>query len=360
MSTILIILPTVLLFVVLGVWVERKVAGFIHDRVGPDETGYKGLLQTVADGLKLLQKEQIVPFTADKAMFVAAPVIIFIAVFAAFATIPLAPELVGANMKIGVFYLLAIVSLDVLGYMMAGWASANKFSLYGAMRAVAQIISYEVPVSLLVLSVVMVSNSLDLQEIVMQQGILSEDIQYLFGLKVLGVQINHIGGFLMWNVFRYPPLMLGVIAFFIASLAEANRAPFDIPEAESEIIAGFQTEYSGFRWSVIMLSEYAMMLLVAFLGVILFLGGWNTPLPNMGGLKLAEWTTGTSGEFSGYAWGISWLYMKAFVWIFLQMWVRWTYPRLRVDQLMYLCWKVLTPFALLLVLLAGVWRLLMI
>lgn len=360
MSTILIILPTVLLFVVLGVWVERKVAGFIHDRVGPDETGYKGLLQTVADGLKLLQKEQIVPFTADKAMFVAAPVVIFIAVFAAFATIPLAPELVGANMKIGVFYLLAIVSLDVLGYMMAGWASANKFSLYGAMRAVAQIISYEVPVSLLVLSVVMVSNSLDLQEIVMQQGILSEDIQYLFGLKVLGVQINHIGGFLMWNVFRYPPLMLGVIAFFIASLAEANRAPFDIPEAESEIIAGFQTEYSGFRWSVIMLSEYAMMLLVAFLGVILFLGGWNTPLPNMGGLKLAEWTTGTSGEFSGYAWGISWLYMKAFAWIFLQMWVRWTYPRLRVDQLMYLCWKVLTPFALLLVLLAGVWRLLMI
>lgn len=349
-----------LLFVVLGVWVERKVAGFIHDRVGPDETGYKGLLQTVADGLKLLQKEQIVPFTADKVMFVAAPVVIFIAVFAAFSTIPLAPELVGANMKIGVFYLLAIVSLDVLGYMMAGWASANKFSLYGAMRAVAQIISYEVPVSLLVLSVVMVSNSLDLQEIVMQQGILSEDLQYLFGLKVLGVEVNQIGGFLMWNVFRYPPLMLGVIAFFIASLAEANRAPFDIPEAESEIIAGFQTEYSGFRWSVIMLSEYAMMLLVAFLGVILFLGGWNTPLPNLGSLKLAEWTTGVSGEFSGYAWGIGWLYMKAFVWVFLQMWVRWTYPRLRVDQLMYLCWKVLTPFALLLVLLAGVWRLLMI
>lgn len=339
---------------------ERKIAGFIHDRVGPDETGYKGLLQTLADGLKLLQKEQIVPIGADRIMFVAAPVVIFIAVFAAFATIPLAPQLIGAGMKIGVFYLVAIVSLDVLGYMMAGWASANKFSVYGAMRAVAQIISYEVPVSLLVLSVVMLSNSLDLQEITHQQGLLSADTQYLFGLKVLGVKINEVGGFLMWNVFRFPPLMLGVVAFFIASLAEANRAPFDIPEAESEIIAGFQTEYSGFRWSVIMLSEYAMMLLVAFLGVILFLGGWNTPLPNIGDFKLAEWTTGVPGAFSGYAFGIFWLYLKAFAWVFLQIWVRWTYPRLRVDQLMYLCWKVLTPFALLLVLMAGVWRLLMI
>lgn len=360
MSTILIILPTVLLFVVFGVWAERKIAGFIHDRVGPDETGYKGLLQTFADGLKLLQKEQIIPNGADKMMFVAAPVVIFIAVFAAFSTLPLAPELVGAGLKIGVFYLMAIVSLDVLGYMMAGWASANKFSLYGAIRAVAQIISYEVPVSLLVLSVVMLSNSLDLQEITMQQGLLSRDVQYLFGLKVLGVTVNDIGGFLMWNVFRFPPLMLGLVAFFIASLAEANRGPFDIPEAESEIIAGFQTEYTGFRWSVIMLSEYAMMLLVAFLGVILFLGGWNTPLPNIGSVRLAEWTTGVPGALSGYIFGMTWLYLKVFAWVFLQMWVRWTYPRLRVDQLMYLCWKVLTPFALLLVLLAGVWRLLMI
>ena len=360
MITILIILPTVLLFVVFGVWAERKIAGFMHDRVGPDEVGFKGLLQTIADGLKLLQKEQIIPNGADKAMFVAAPVVIFVAVFAAFATIPLAPQLVGAGMAIGAFYFMAIVSLDVLGFLMAGWASANKFSLYGAMRAVAQIISYEVPISLLVLSVVMISQSLDLQEIIMQQGILSTQVQYFLGLKALGWQLNEVGGFLMWNIFRYPLLIPGLLAFFIASLAEANRAPFDIPEAESEIIAGFQTEYTGFRWSVLMLAEYAMMLLVAFFGTILFLGGWNTPLPNIGIAKLAIWTTGESGELSGYIWGIVWLYSKAFVWVFLQIWVRWTYPRLRVDQLMYLCWKVLTPFALILVLIAGVWRLLMI
>ena len=162
----------------------------MHDRVGPDETGFKGILQTIADGLKLLQKEQIIPKGADKAMFVAAPVVIFVAVFAAFATIPLAPQLVGSGMAIGAFYFMAIVSLDVLGFLMAGWASANKFSLYGAMRAVAQIISYEVPISLMVLSVVMISQSLDLQEIIMQQGILSTQTQYLFGLKALGVAVK--------------------------------------------------------------------------------------------------------------------------------------------------------------------------
>lgn len=342
-------------------WAERKISGFIHDRVGPDEVGPKGLLQTFADGLKLLQKEQIIPTGADKLMFTVAPVVIFLAVFAGFAVIPIAPDLVGSGISLGVFYILAITSLDVLGYLMAGWSSANKFSLYGAVRAVAQIISYEVPVSLIVLSVVMISQSLDLQEITTQQGVLNEGESYLFGVHSFEIEVQNTGGIFMWNIFRYPLLIVGMIAFFIATLAEANRAPFDIPEAESEIIAGFQTEYSGFRWSIIMLSEYAMMLLVAFLGSILFLGGWNTPFINFSeNMPLADWTTGVAGTMSGYVWGIFWLYSKAFLWVFVQIWVRWTYPRMRVDQLMYLCWKVLTPLGLILVLFAAVWRLLMI
>ena len=360
MIAFLVILPLILTYALLGIWVERKLAGFIQDRPGPLEVGPFGLLQTLADILKLIQKEEIFHGRISKKMFMLAPLVIFISIIASFATIPLAGDFVGSGMYVGVFYLMAIVSLEIFGFLMAGWSSNNKFSLFGAMRAAAQMISYEVPVGLIVLSVAMIAQSLDLQEITVQQGVFYEETNYLFGLRAFGIDVSNIGGFLTWNIFRFPLLFVGLIMYFIGTLAEAGRAPFDIPEAESEIVAGFLTEYAGFRMAIIMLGEYAVMLLTAFLGVVLFLGGWNTPLPNIGSFALADWTSGSFGELSGILWGAFWLVLKAFVWVFVQMWVRWTYPRLRVDQLMYLCWKVLTPASLIIVLVAGVWRLLMI
>lgn len=360
MSTILFFLPFLLLFTVLAVYAERKVSAFIQDRYGPMEVGYYGILQTVADLLKLLQKEDIVPKAANRKLFLTAPVLIFVFLFAGFAVLPVTSSWQGAPIQTGVFYLLAIVSLDVIGIVMAGWGSNNKYALLGAMRSAAQIISYEVPLTLSVLSVVVICQTLDLQEMSLQQGIWSNDTNYLFGIKALGIDVTHVGGFLTWNVVRMPLLFFAWLIFFIASLAESNRAPFDLPEAESELVAGFQTEYSGFRWSVIMLAEYGMMLLVSFLGVILFFGSWNTPLPNIGVVKLADWTTGEPGTLYGTLWSAFWLISKAMTMVLIQMWVRWTYPRVRIDQLMTLGWKYLTPVALVILLLSGIWRLLMI
>jgi NADH-quinone oxidoreductase subunit H len=317
------------------------------------EVGKYGFLQTLADILKLLQKEDIVPLLADRKLFLFAPFLVYTAVFAGFAVIPLSTDLVGSGAEVGVFYLLTFVSLDIIGLLMAGWGANNKFAMYGAIRSVAQIISYEIPLGLSVLCVVVVTQSLDLQEISFQQGILNttDEKSYLLGLA--WVEVTHWGGIFTWNIVRVPALFFVFIIFFIASLAECNRTPFDLPEAESELVAGFQTEYSGMRWAFLMLSEYGMMLLVSFLASILFLGSWNTPLPNLGDFKLAEYTT-------GFGWGIFWLFSKAFVLIFIQMWIRWTYPRLRVDQLMTLCWKYLTPFSLLLLILCTIWRLVLV
>lgn len=345
------------LFALVGVYTERKVSAFIQDRMGPTEVGRFGMLQTIADILKLLMKEDIVPNQSDKLIFKLAPLIIFVSVFAGFAAIPITPSLVGANIEIGLFYILAIISLDVIGILMAGWSSNSKFPLLGAMRSVAQIISYEIPIGLSILAVVMISQSLDLQVISFQQGIYYDNKNYLFGLKATGINTTEVGGFLTWNIFRVPFLLIGFVIYFIASLAECNRAPFDIPEAESELIGGFHTEYSGLRWAFMMLAEYGMMLLTSFLAVILFLGSWNTPLPNFGVIALADWTSGEPNTIYGNITAIFWLFSKTFLLVFVQMWVRWTYPRLRVDQLMYLCWKVLTPFALLIIFLAGIWRL---
>ncbi|CAN5233067.1 NADH-quinone oxidoreductase subunit NuoH [soil metagenome] len=371
MITFAFFLLFLLIFTVFAVYAERKISAFIQDRMGPMEVGYYGLGQTVADLLKLLQKEDIVPAAADRKIFLVAPLIIFTAVFAGFAVLPLTSSIAGSAAEVGVFYLLAIISLDVIGILMAGWGSNSKFSLFGAMRSVAQIISYEIPLGITVLCAVMIAQSLDLQEVSFQQGIWinypaaqaggsATEANYLFGLKALNIDVTNIGGIFTWNIFRMPLFFLVYLIFFIASLAECNRAPFDLPEAESEIIGGFHTEYSGFRWAFVMLAEYGMMLLVSFLGVILFLGSWNTPLPNIGGLELATWTSGTPGTVAGNLWSAFWLISKALLIIFVQMWVRWTYPRLRVDQLMTLGWKYLTPAALVLLMLTGIWRLLMI
>lgn len=367
MSTFLFFLPFLLLFTVFAVYAERKISGFIQDRLGPMEVGHYGLLQTVADLLKLLQKEDIVPLKADRLLFLLAPVIIFVAVFAGFSVIPLSSGWEGSTTEVGVFFLLAIVSLDVVGILLAGWGSNSKFSLFGALRSVAQIISYEIPLGLAVICVAVTCQSLNLQEISYQQSIwinlfpsAADHTNYLFGLKSLNIDVTEWGGIFSWNIFRSPFLMVVFLIFLIASLAECNRAPFDLPEAESELIGGFHTEYSGFRWSIIMLSEYGMMLLVSFLASILFLGSWNSPLPNIGSLELATYTNGYPGTIAGHLWGAFWLISKTLFLVLIQMWVRWTYPRLRVDQLMTLSWKYLTPASIILIFVCSVWRLLMI
>jgi NADH-quinone oxidoreductase subunit H len=311
------------------------------------------LAQTIADLLKLIHKEDIIPARADRGLFKMAPFVIFVAVFAGFSLLPVAPGWHGSNAPTGIFALLAIISLDVIGIIMAGWSSNNKYSVLGSFRAAAQIISYEVPLGLSVLCVCMVCQSLNLQTIATQQGIFAESSVYFFGI----LNVTEIGGFLSWNVFQAPILFIAWIIFFIASLAESNRAPFDLPEAESELVAGFHTEYTGFRWAIIMLGEYAMMLLVSIIGVVLFFGGWNTPLPNIGQLQLATWTQGQPGELSGFALGAFWLMLKSILLVAVQIWIRWTYPRLRVDQLMKVSWKYLTPISFALVVLSGFWRL---
>jgi NADH-quinone oxidoreductase subunit H len=348
LSTFFFLLPFLLIYTVLAVYAERKISAFMQDRLGPMEVGYYGILQTVADLIKLLQKEDIVPLQASKALFKAAPILIFLAVFLGFSVVPLSPTWQAAPLPTGVFFLLAIVSLDVLGLLLAGWSSGNKYSTMGAFRAVAQIVSYEIPLGLSVLCVTMYSQTLDLHTIVSQQGIYSDKLVPLLGIP--GTDIREIGGFLTWNVFQMPALFLVWVVFFIASLSESNRAPFDLPEAESELVAGYQTEYSGFRWALLMLAEYAMMLLVSMLGATLFFGGWNSPLPDVGSLSLAQWTNGP-------IWGVVWLLTKSLTLVAVQIWVRWTYPRVRIDQLMSISWKYLTPAALFLVIIVGFWKL---
>ncbi len=334
------------LFTLFGVYAERKVSAFIQDRLGPTETGKYGTLQTIADVLKLITKELIIPAAADKLLFMLAPAIIFIAVFMGFAAIPWAPGIAPSNLNLGLYYIFAILSIETLGILMAGWGSNNKYSILGAMRSAAQIISYEIPAGFAIISVVMIAQTLNLQTISAQQGILSSE-----NTKFLGIwDVTANGGILAWNIFRAPHLIIAFVIYFIASLAESNRAPFDIPEAESELVSGFHTEYTGMRFAFVFLAEYSMMFLVSTVGVILFLGAWNTPLPNIGPVHLADWTTGA-------AWGVLWTIIKVLLLVGVQMWIRWTLPRLRVDQLMNLCWKILTPLAFICMLISGIWRL---
>ena len=335
------------LFTLFAVYAERKIAGFVQDRLGPMETGKYGLLQTVADILKLLQKELISPSAADKVLFAVAPIIIFAAVFVGYSVVPWGPNLLPSNTHTGMFFMMAVVSIDAIGILMAGWGSNNKFSLLGSIRAIAQMISYELPVGLSLIAAVMVTQTLNLNQIAWDQGVWANQDIYFLGFW----KVNDIGGVLAWNVFQAPHLLISYAIFFIATLAECNRAPFDIPEAESELIGGFHTEYGGIRFAFIFLAEYAMMFLVAMLGVVIFLGGWNTPLPNIGPARFADWTTGP-------IWGVFWTLIKSLLIVGVQIWIRWTLPRFRADQLMTLCWKILIPLAFVCMAISGLWRIL--
>lgn len=348
-------LAALLAIVVVVFYAERKLAAFIQDRLGPMEVGPYGLLQAFADLLKMIQKEDLAPSSADRRVFLAAPILIFALVFTAFALLPAGPQHVPADAATGLLLMVAVVGLDVVGLLLSGYASNSKFSLLGSLRAISQMFSYEVPLGLCLLAVAVFSQSLNLYEIGLQQS--TGYGNWLFSLPFLKADVTLVGGFLSWNLVRMPLFAVLFVIFYICILAESNRAPFDLAEGESELVGGFHTEYSGFRWALFFLSEYAMMVLLCGLASILFLGGWNTPLPNIGPLRLADWTGADVWHWSGPIWAVFWLMLKTTGLCVSQIWVRWTFPRLRADQLMHLCWKVLTPFALAIVVLAAAWRL---
>jgi NADH-quinone oxidoreductase subunit H len=321
-----------------AVYFERKVSAFMQDRLGPMEVGilgfkggkrfWGGIGQTLADAIKLLVKEDILPNDADRVLMILAPFIIFTGAFLTFIGLPFAENLVISDFNIGVFYIVAMSSVGVIGIILAGWSSNNKWSLYGAMRAAAQIISYEIPIGLSLLLVVLVAGSLNFGDIVQWQA------------------DNR------WFIFHSPFSFLAFFIFFISIVAETNRTPFDIPEAESELVAGWMTEYSGFRWALFFLSEYANMLIVSIVASTVFLGGWLSPLQMFNVLPEA-WLF-----LDGPTLGLFWVFLKAIILIFVMMWFRWTFPRLRVDQLMYLCWKVFIPFGLANLFFISLWELL--
>lgn len=355
-----------------AVYAERKVSAFIQDRLGPMETGPLGLFQTAADILKLVLKENIVPSAADKRLFFLAPIIIFASVFAGFAVIPVGPGILGASLNVGLLYVIAIVSIDVIGILMAGWASNNKYAYLGSLRSVSQVISYEIPAGIALLAAIMMYGTLNLQELSYAQGLQSSETVWFLGIW----DVTGLGGILSWSIFRYPHLLIGFFVYFIAAIAECNRAPFDLPEAESELVSGFHVEYSGARFAVIMLAEYGNMFLVGLIASVVFLGGWNSPIPNFGTLEagieaanLGFWdlvkefqfgtlTSGLPGTTGAAIWGAFWVLSKAFFLVFVQMWIRWTLPRVRVDQLLKISWKTLTPIAFGLFVLSGIWKLL--
>ncbi len=307
-------------YALFAVWLERKLAAHMQDRLGPMRTGgWHGWAQTIADILKLMQKEDIVPAAADKKLHYLAPYVVFIGSYAAFAAIPFSSGLIGSNINIGLFYVIAVSALVVVGILMAGWSSNNKWSLLGAMRSAAQIVSYEIPTALALLTVVMIAGTLNLQEINRMQT----------------------GWFWHWFVFqKFPFPFVAFVIYFVASLAETNRTPFDIPEAESELVAGYHTEYSGMKFALFFLAEYANMFAVSAIAATLFLGGWNSPFGDVLG---------------GPLWGAFWFLSKGMFFVVIQMWLRWTLPRLRVDQLMYVSWKVLTPWAFACIVGVGFW-----
>ena len=298
------------------IWWERKVSAHIQVRFGPMRVGgWHGWAQSIADAIKLLLKEDIIPAGADKLVFVLAPMVVFAAALASYVTIPWAPGVIVRDLNIGILYMVAISSLVVVGIIMAGWSSNNKYSTLGAMRSAAQAVSYEVPLVLSLLGPVMIAGTMSMGKLVEAQS------GSWFGILP------------KWFVF---PQIVAFLVYFTCSLAECNRLPFDIPEAESELVAGFHVEYSGMRFAIFFLAEYANMFVVAAIATTMFLGGWQGPWLSLPGLPR---------EVAHGLFGLFWFLVKCYVLIFIMMWLRWTLARLRVDQLMGFAWKVLLPIA---------------
>ena len=317
---VLVVFAATMLTVLMMIYAERRVSAFIQGRLGPNRVGPQGLLQPIADGIKFLMKEDIIPDGVNKPIYLLAPVIMLIPALMTFAVIPFGSDITlfgrqiplqVADVNVGILYVLALTSIGVYGIVLAGWSSNSKYSLLGGLRSAAQLISYELAMGLAVVSIILLSGSLKLNDIVAdQQG-------YLFS----------------WNVFKQP---LAFIIFLIAVYAETNRLPFDLSEAEQELVGGYHTEYSSMKFAMFFMAEYANMITAAALTVTLFFGGWDVPLINE--TSLGIWGTVLS---------VLSFILKMGFFLFLFIWVRWTFPRFRYDQLMKIGWKVMLPIALL-------------
>lgn len=320
------------------IWLERKISGRIQDRLGPTRVGGKfGWLQTLADGLKLITKEDLMPAGADGMLFRIAPYVSFCASIAAFIAIPFAGQdypWIAQRLNTGVFFVLAVLGLEVFGVILAGYSSASKWSLFGAMREAAQVVSYEVPLGMCVVVPVLIAGSLDLVVIGDRQA----------------------GWFTNWLIFHDPFTFITFWVYFTCATASVNRAPFDLAEAESELVAGFHTEYSGLRWSFFFMAEYGSMFLVSILASILFLGGWHGPIPIADFLGLSS-QNGPLVGYLGNLLGALNVLLKGCIGVSVMMWVRWTLPRLRIDQVMATCLKYCTPIAAAMFLGAIMWQL---
>ena len=313
-------------------WLERKVSGHIQCRYGPMRVGWHGALQPIADGVKLLMKEDIVPKGADKVLFVLAPSLVLGALLGAMVMFPFSPAYYFADVRMGVFAVLAFTSLTTIGVVMAGWSSNSKWSLYGAMREAAQVVAYEIPLGVSLLVPLMVAGTFNL-------------------IEASNLQAGYMG--MNWFIFRNPFMLPAFVLFFVSILAETKRAPFDLPETESELVAGFLTEYSGIRWSFFFMEEYAAMFLLSTVGAFFFFGGFESPL-TWGAVQMFG-----EGHWTYHAMAAVTIIAKGFAGIFLMMWLRWTLPRLRIDQVMTLGYKYLTPLSLICVFGAGSWELLL-
>jgi NADH-quinone oxidoreductase subunit H len=316
----LIVVPILAAVAYLTLW-ERKLIGWMHVRLGPNRVGPLGLLQPIADSLKLLTKEIILPTQASKGLYLLAPVMTIMPALAAWAVIPFGPDVVLANINAGLLFLLAITSLEVYGVILAGWASNSKYAFLAAMRASAQMVSYELAIGFAMVVVLMVSGSLNLTEIVLgqQKG-----------------QFHEAGlNFLSWN---WLPLLPIFVVYFISTVAETNRHPFDVVEGESEIVAGHMVEYSGMSFAIFFLAEYANMILLSMLAAIMFLGGWDAPLAELAFIP-----------------GWIWLGLKTFLIVSMFIWLRASFPRYRYDQIMRLGWKIFIPVTLVWLVVIGIW-----
>ena len=323
---VLVVFAATMLGVLVMIYAERRVSAFMQDRVGPNRVGPKGVLQPIADGIKFLMKEDLVPERVDKPIFILAPAILLIPALMTFAVIPFGSSinlfgreiaLQVADVNVGILYVLALTSISVYGIVLAGWSSNNKYSLLGGLRSSAQLISYELAMGLAVVSIILLAGSLRLNDIITDQQ----------------------GSFFSWNIFRQP---LAFLIFLIAVYAETNRLPFDLSEAEQELVGGYHTEYSSMKFAMFFMAEYANMITAAALTVTLFFGGWDVPL-------LDESSLGLFGTLLSV---LSFILKMSFF-LFLFIWVRWTFPRFRYDQLMRLGWKVMLPLALFNIFLTG-------
>ena len=319
----------------LGTYAERKISADLQMRQGPNRVGPYGILQFLADGVKMILKEDIIPANADKFTFILAPFLCMVGVFATLAVVPFSSGFMLADLNVGIFYLVGMASLVGVGVFLGGYASNSKWSMLGGMRGASQIISYEIPGTITIVSIVLLAGGLSLKTLISGQGGLPQE----------------------WYLFHNPFAFIGFFVYFISALAETNRAPFDLPEAESELVSGYHTEYSGMRFGLFALAEYIEVFVVCGVAVALFLGGYKVPFDLGTGQILVD-KLGMDGMIAkniGQVLELGSFFTKTFALYYVVICVRWTLPRLRVDQLMTLCWKYLTPIALFNLLGCAVW-----